>query len=143
MHPPCSRGHPCHFALVEPRSSARNHRSVGSPARFDRQSGATVGSDWDGEDGLAPSDGNWTVAIRVDLTYSWESSGPSIWSRADANRCARVLNLALNFRSDGDMCGRGCNPIRSNRRRPFLIGWPCSADTPFVCQYCLRAPMFS
>ena len=130
MHPPCSRGHPCHFALVELGAALGITGQWGSPARLDRQSGATVGSDWDGEDGLAPSDGNWTVAIRVDLTYSRESSGPSIWSRADANRCARVLDLALNFRSDGDMCGRGCCPIRSNQRRPFLIGWPCLADTP-------------
>jgi hypothetical protein len=29
MHPPCSRGRPHHFALVEPRNGARDHRSVG------------------------------------------------------------------------------------------------------------------
>jgi hypothetical protein len=38
---------------------------------FDHQGGATVGRGWCEEDGLAPLDGIWTVAIRADHTDSF------------------------------------------------------------------------
>jgi hypothetical protein len=69
LYPPCSRGHPYHFALLEPGNSAWDRRSVGfagqwgTPVSSDWQGGAAFGHRWHKNNGVTLSDETGTTQI--------------------------------------------------------------------------------